>query len=265
MAKASFEVAMKVRKASGRLEDFSGEKVKNSLLRAGANHELANKILAHLEGELFDGITTREIYSHVFSLLKKWESPLASKYNLKAAIMQLGPAGYPFEQFVASILHHLGYEVEVGQIVKGKCVAHEVDIIARKDGEYSFIETKFHNKAGTKSDIKTALYVWARFLDVSGQDAKFKKGWLVTNTKATTQAIEYANCVRLKIVSWDYPEEGSLRYLIEKSKLHPITCLRTLKEREKKGLLNNGIVFCKDLVKTSVSPQILEELSKLYG
>lgn len=256
---------MKVKKASGELEDFSALKVKDSLLRAGATEELTDKILTSLEARLYDGIKTSEIYSYVFSLLRDWKSPLVSKYNLKQAIMELGPAGYPFEQFVASILHHLGYEVEVGQVVKGKCVEHEIDIIAQKAGEYSLIEAKFHNRVGTKSDVKIALYVWARFLDVSGQHTRFKKGWLVTNTKVTHEAIKYANCVGLKIVSWDYPEDGSLRYLIEKSKLYPITCLQTLKRAEKKGLLKRGLVFCEDLAKTNISLQTKGELSNLYG
>ena len=254
---------MKVRKASGELEEFSAQKVKNGLLRAGATEELADKILDHLEPELYEEIPTREIYSHVFSLLKKWGLPLASKYNLKSAIRELGPSGYPFEQFVASILLRLGYQVKVGEIVQGKCVAHEIDVIAQKNGSLFLVETKFHNRAGTKSDIQTALYVWARFLDVSQKSADFKEGWLVTNTKATAQAITYANCVGLKVVSWDYPENFSLRYLIEKSKLHPITCLQTLKENEKKILLKKGVVFCQDLARGKISPQVKSELSAI--
>lgn len=93
---------------------------------------------------------------------------------------------------------------------------------------------------------------------------KFKKAWLVTNTKATAEAIKYAECVGIQIVSWDYPGDFSLRYLIEKSGLHPITCLQTLKEQERRELLRRGLVFCKDLVKAKeISQGTREELKMM--
>lgn len=237
---------IKVLKASGEQEPFSEEKVAASLQRAGAEKDLIKKILTHIKEELYDGIPTKKIYTHVFDLLRKEKSPLASKYNLKQAIMELGPTGYPFEKFVAGVLSVYGYKVEVGKIVEGKCTNHEIDIVAEKDGKRSMIECKYHNRPGTKSAIKTALYVYARFLDVQDH---FDQGWLVTNTKITAQARDYARCVGLQLISWNYPPEGSLRFLIEKSGLHPITALEILDRGEKRRLLERGIIFQKDLPK----------------
>lgn len=250
---------IKVLKASGEYEPFSEEKVKSSLKRAGAKKELIDKIVSHIKSKLYDGISTRQIYSLVFALLRKFESHLASKYNLKQAIMELGPSGYPFEKFVAGILEHEGYRVEVGQIVQGKCISHEIDVIAKKENEHFMIECKFHNRPGTKSDIKVALYIYARFLDVqeswvkiAGHRQKFHQPWLVTNTKVTSEVKSYAKCVGLQVISWDYPADFNLRFLIEKRGLHPVTCLNSLNQSEKGKLLENGIVFCRDLIQKKI-------------
>lgn len=245
-------VNLKVKKASGESEPFSEEKVRISLQRAGTPVELIDKILARLKDELYDGISTQEIYSHVFGLLRQMESHLASKYNLKQAIMELGPSGYPFEKFVAGILKVYGYETTVHQIIQGRCVSHEIDVIAKKDNEQMMIECKFHNQAGIKSDIKTALYTYARFLDVKEKQS-FHQSWLVTNTKVTGEVISYAQCVGMKVTSWDYPEDFSLRFLIEKSGLHPVTSLGSLSVDDKKKFLERGLVFCKDIVESQIN------------
>ena len=234
-------------KASGEKEPFSPEKVISSLTRVGASPELASDVLKIVESELYEGITTHDIYTHVFEHLRQAGTHLASKYNLKQAIMELGPSGYPFEKFLAKILESEGFKTAVGQQVKGRCVWHEVDVIAEKDSEKHMIEAKFHNTAGIKTDTKVALYVYARFLDVSAGDG-FTQGWLVTNTKLTRDARIYCNCVGLKYMSWNYPEDFSLRYLIEKSGLYPVTVLTTLSNHEKQTLLGEGIVTCKDIL-----------------
>lgn len=216
---------IKVKKASGEIENFSEEKIRGSLQRAGADDDLINQILNQIKPQLYEGITTREIYRQVFDLLKKYNQPLLQKYNLKEAIMALGPSGYPFEKFIAGILDHYDYQTQTNQIIKGKCVEHEIDIIAQKDNQRLMIECKFHHHAGLKTDIKVALYTHARFLDVA-KNGQFTDGWLITNTKITSQAITYAQCVGLKITSWDYPADASLRLLITKSGLYPITAKR---------------------------------------
>jgi len=233
-------------KASGDRESFSEEKVLDSLKRAGANRELAEDVLKTVEAELYEGISTKEIYQHVFRHLQETGAHLASKYNLKRAIMELGPSGYPFEKFLARVFESEGHQTAVGQQIRGKCVWHEVDVIAEKDGMKKMIEAKFHNENGIKTDTKVALYVWARYLDVSAGDG-FDEGWLVTNTKLTRDARIYADCVGLKYMSWSRPAGQSLRELVERSGLYPVTALISLSPQEKATLLGEGIVACKDL------------------
>lgn len=50
---------------------------------------------------------------------------------------------------------------------------HEIDVLASHTllhehiTEHIFVECKFHNAQGTQTDAKTALYVYAQFLDVT--------------------------------------------------------------------------------------------------
>jgi Holliday junction resolvase len=252
---------IKVKKASGKYEPFSTNKVKSSLQRAGADDKLINQIIIQLQKHLYDGISTKEIYQEVYRLLNELKHPLSLKYNLKQAIMDLGPSGYPFEKFVAGILASHNYQIEINQPVSGKCINHEVDIVAKKQNQVWMIECKFHNKPGTRSEIKEALYTYARFLDIN-QAGRVNQGWLITNTKVTKKVIKYANCVNLKILSWDYPVDKNLRFLIDKSGLHPITCLNSLTNQEKQQILNNGIVFSHDLLMKNAEDKLSSSLLK---
>jgi hypothetical protein len=73
------------------------------------------------------------------------------------------------------------------------------------------------------------------------------QGWLVTNTRCTSDAIKYANCVGLRIVSWKYPEKESLENMIENRKLYPATILSSVKKNTIDILFRNNILFAKDI------------------
>ena len=126
-------------KASGERVKFSVNKLRASLKRSGADDETLQHIIDTVRGELYQGISTKEIYNRAFRLLKKKENVFASKYKLKKAIYELGPTGFPFEKFIAAILEHSGYKVEVGVVKQGKCVSHEIDVIAKKNDHYVIV------------------------------------------------------------------------------------------------------------------------------
>lgn len=238
-----------VLKANGATEPFSDEKVMNSIRRARIPQNLQAQVLENIKSKLYDGISTEEIYHHIMEFLEASPQPyVESRYSLKQAIMNLGPSGYPFEDFLAKVLEAGGYKTQVRQILSGKCVTHEVDVVAEKNGKTAIVEAKFHNSPGTRSEVQTALYTYARYLDVKERN-KCDETWLVTNTKTTVDANTYAECVGMKVISWDYPEQGSLRDLIEKSRLHPITMIKSLSQSAKVSLLDQHIVLCKDIVK----------------
>lgn len=244
-------------KANGQKESFNEDKLLDSIKRARIPAPLQQEALNHVRTKVYEGISTSEIYQHILEFLDQSEHPyIKSQYSLKESIMMLGPTGYPFEDFVARILETAGYTTKVRQILSGKCVTHEVDVIAEKNGESSMIEVKFHNNPGVRSDVQVALYTQARFLDVKERN-NLTKAWIVTNTKTTTDANTYALCTGMRVISWSYPEGESLRELIEKSRLHPVTMLTSLSQSNKITLLNSHIVLCKEIHE---NPHILDTL-----
>src|SRR3989344_7349355 len=144
-----------IKKASGELEPFSEHKLHRSLERVGALPDVIEKIVSHIVGELKDGTSTHDIYKYAFSQLSKYNRPQAAKYSLKRAIMELGPTGHPFEKLIGELLKTKGFSTQVGVVVRGICVSHEVDIVAEKENRHIMVECKFHNQQGTKSDVKT--------------------------------------------------------------------------------------------------------------
>lgn len=243
-----------ITKSSGKSVPFSSAKLRKSLQRSGADGRTIEIIISEIEGMLLPGMSTKEIYKKAFSLLRKSSRPAAAKYKLKKAILELGPTGFPFERYVAEVLKSEGYKVKVGQILQGNCVTHEVDVIAENDREQFTIECKFHSDIRRASDVKVSLYFHARFLDIEKQrnknpkkDTRFHQGWLVTNSRFTDDASQYGNCAGLYLLSWNYPRVGSLKERIDRSGVHPITCLTTITQKEKGLLLEKSVVLAKDL------------------
>jgi hypothetical protein len=270
-------------KSSGEREPFSETKLRHSLERARAAPELVDQAVRQVRSELRDGIPTSEIYRRAFGLLKHRQRSLAARYSLKQAIMELGPTGHPFETLVGEILKSEGFSVEMTKTVQGACVAHEVDVAAIKDSQHIMVECKFHNRAGVKSDVKVALYVRARFEDIekayqaqADHGEHFEEAWLVTNTKLTSDAVQYAHCVGMKVIGWGYPPGGSLPELIDRANLHPITSLTSLTRKQKTILMDSGIMTCRELlnrkdalssidIKGTQSIRILQEAEELCG
>jgi len=243
-----------VRKANGEIESFSDDKVRGSILRAGIKKEIAEEVLNHVKQKLYDNIPTSEIYTHITEYFGT--TPSRTKYSLKRAIMELGPTGYPFEDFISEVLKMEGFKTEVGSMLSGKCVQHEIDVLAEKDGKKIMVEAKFHNDVGTKTELHVSLYTKARFDDVSDRYG-LDQAWIVTNTKVSIDAVSFAQCAGMKILSWSYPENEGLRDLIEKWKLHPITALITLSQTQKQILMENRIVLCKSISENSSILDIL--------
>jgi hypothetical protein len=259
---------MYIIKASGERELFDKKRIEKTALRAGASARLAKKVADKVESKIHDGTTTKQILDLTLRLLKE-KPEVAARYNLKRAIMELGPSGFPFEEFFSQILQNYGYKTEVGGFLKGKVINHEVDIIARNKLTY-MIEAKYHNRAGIHTDTKVAMYTYARFLDINSSKKRFDKAWLVTNTKCTHNAIAYAGGVGLKITGWTYPKKHSLQELIEKKGLYPITILGGILSRNvKEKLFRARIVLAKDLAshelddlmkKTGLGEKVLMEI-----
>jgi hypothetical protein len=268
-----------ITKADGEQEPFDPAKLERSLALAGASTTVRARTLARVLKELRPGITTEEVYRHAFDLLKKEdELPVAARYSVKRAVFALGPSGFPFESFIAEILRAQGWHAETGVALNGRCAPHEVDVLASKNGRRVGIEAKFHNDPGGRTDIKDALYVKARYDDLihtPEASSRVDEGWLMTNTRFTRNAIRYAQCSNLTLIGWDYPRTHNLLSMIVESHVHPLTCLTTLTESEKRRLLDKKVVLCKHVqtphlleeygIKPANIPQVLEEAKLLCG
>ena len=266
-----------IKKADGEEEPYDPSKLDDSLARVGAGRSVREKIISHIAGDVVRGITTEEIYRHAFDMLRAQEAPVvAARYSIKRAVFALGPSGFPFEQFLAEILRAHGWRAQTGMALNGRCAPHEVDVFAEKDGKRVGIEAKFHNDPGGKTDIKDALYVYARYEDLARAPeaaSRVDEGWLVTNTRFTRNAIRYAQCSNLTLIGWDYPHSRGLLSMIEEARVHPLTCLTTLSEGEKRRFMDSKIVLCKDIaarhvleeygVQPSRIPMVLEEAQNL--
>lgn len=246
---------LEITKSSGEKVKFSLEKLRSSLKRTGADHSIVNQIIDKVRDELYQGISTKEIYNRAFALLKKKKSYFASKYKLKKAIYELGPTGFPFERFLSAVLNYSGYETIVGKVLQGKCVSHEVDVLAQKNSETTIIECKFHGEQGLKCNVKVPLYINSRYEDLKANwnsnpthKTELTKGWVVTNTRFTQDALQYGNCCGLYLLSWDYPKNDSLKERIDRLGLYPITVSTLLTNREKQFLLSRDVVLCRHLL-----------------
>lgn len=257
-----------VLKASGGTEKFDRNKIKKTCVYAGAPEDLAEKVTKEVTKHVYDGISTKEILKLTVKLLEKELPHVAAKYDLKGAIMRLGPEGYPFERFFAEVLKEYGYSARGHQYVQGLCVKHEIDIVAAKPQKeypelgqpplkYYMIENKFHNSPGIYTGLKESLYTFARFLDLEdgykkGLCQKFDQAWLVCNTKFSADAIQYAICKNLKLTGWRYPLGASLETMIEEKDLYPITVVKGLDKDSQKKMFDAGLLLCKDLLKYDI-------------
>jgi len=251
-------------KASGQKERFNPKKISQTVIKAGATRDVAQQVSQIVGKKIKPGDKSEKILNLTLKSLHKYPE-IAARYDLKRAIMNLGPSGFPFEKYFARVLEEYGYKTEVGRILNGKNITHEVDVVAKriKDKKRYMVECKYHNYLGNYTNVQTVLYVYARFLDLKG----FEFPWVVTNTHCSRDALNYAKGVKMKITSWDYPKGESLQELITKKGLYPITIIREVNQKTKMSLFAAKIMMLKDLIdydvkrlrkKTGLSEKILK-------
>ncbi|MBI5223587.1 restriction endonuclease [Candidatus Micrarchaeota archaeon] len=240
-----------VKKLNGELEAFSDDKILHSLRRVGLSIRVSKELLTSLKTHLYEGISTKQIYRILNTLINEEQPEVSHKFNLKKALFELGPEGHYFEDFMAKLLSHYGYSCQTRFVAQGQFVSHEIDVVAIKGSSRFAIECKFHNEPGIKCRIQTILYVYARFLDLeegsrSGKCLPFSHPWLITNTKFSQDVISYAQGMRIPLLGWHYPLDHGLEKMIEESKCYPITVIN-LQESTRSALLRSGVVSTLDL------------------
>ena len=239
-------------KRDGSEVPFDDRRVLMSIERVGVPKELHDRVLAHIKEKVQadNTITTDEIFYHIREFLIDKDKRSGLRFNLRQAIFELGPTGFPFEKYLGKIFADQGYKVQTDLIMEGECVNHEIDLLLEKDGKREIVEAKFHNQIIGKTDIHVLLYTYARFLDVKDKN-NLDGVWVATNTKISTESIDYANCKGIKVLSWNYPQEWNLAEFVEKPKMYPVTTLTDLTTEEERRFVDNGIVLASDLLKIS--------------
>ena len=243
-------------KADGSKEEFDPVRLVISLRRAGAGEHAAERIAEAITATVVPGATSREIYSRAFALLRREARPVAARYALRRALLELGPTGHPFEDFISHLFRAEGWQVETRKLIKGKCVTHEVDFYASHPQEKTYLaaELKYHNDPGYKTDLKVALYVKSRFDDIFACDPAARtcpvnRGLLVTNTKFTSEAIAYAECAGVELLGWSYPMSDSLFMRMSHAMIYPITTVTGLSHAEKNMLVERGVIAVDEILK----------------
>jgi hypothetical protein len=253
-----------VTKADGSRQPFDKQKIINTCLRLQATLEQAQSIADKIEARAYDGIPTKKILQMVFQYMKKYRPAIGYQIDLKQAIAMLRSKP-DFEIFVAKIFEALGYKVETNLIIQGRCIEHEIDVVARKNEELILVEAKHHVNHHTYSGLDVFLQLNSTLEDLregyeNGKNSfRFTRAILVCNTKVSEHAKRYALCKGLEFIAWKFPPERGLERIIEEFKLYPITFLRGIEKEEACKLANVGIVAIKQLLDDA------EEISRKSG
>lgn len=250
---------IQVTKESGKRQEFDEEKLVNSLLYTGATEDQIKEILKEIKKEVYEGIPTRRIFSLAFKKLREISHPLSAYYGTKRALLELGPDGFVFEKYVAKIFEKIGYKAITNVLVQGHCVDHEVDVVADNEKEKILIECKYHGSRERRNDLKTALYIKARSLDIMDGPCgeQYDDFWLISNTSFSDDAIRYSTCAGLRLWGSNFPPQNTLQDLIREQKLDPITCLSSLKKGEKRMLIESDILLVEEL---EANPNVLRDI-----
>lgn len=251
---------MKIIKYSGDIVEYDADKLKKSLLKTGATKTIVDSILKIIQKEIHEGISTKQIYKMAYGLLKKTSNSNAARYNLREAIRLLGPAGFFFEEYISRLFASENFETKTNITLPGKCVSHEIDVFVKKNNVLAMMECKFHNGRNVASDVKIPMYILSRFNDlkenkhnVFGTTESISECWIVTNNRFTADAIAFAKCSGIHLLSWDYPKGNSLKTKNDEGHLYPITCLTTLSLAEKDKLLILNVILVKEIINHSAS------------
>jgi hypothetical protein len=251
-----------VTKANGTRQLFDKKKVIKTCLVMGATEEVAEEIANKIEMTIYNGVETRKIFQMILKLLSKYKTRVKHLVCLRKSLSLLNPKP-DFERFIQILLSEHGYEVTPNQTVKGRCVEHEVDAIARKNGLTYIVEVKRNFFFHTYTGLDESRIAWAVLEDVSEgfelglNDLKIDKAMIVCNTKYSDHAKIYARCKGIFQIGWSSPPDHGLQTLIEEKKLYPITCIKGLKTSVRNKLLNAEIILLRQLM--DKSPTAIEK------
>lgn len=263
-----------VTKANETQQPFSREKVVKTCMRMGVTQTVADSIADWIETRIYDGITTKKLLQMIFRQLRKHKPLMRYQIDLRRALSLLSPAP-DFERFIQLLLREHGYEVTPNQIIRGKCVEHEVDAVARMNGKTCIVEVKHHYKYHTPTSLDVSRISRAVFEDITEgfemglNNLKIDYALIVSNTKLSDHAKRYAYCKGIRHIGWSSPNKHNLQTMIVEKKFYPITFLKALNADSRLKLTSNGVLLLKHLAvqkpmalrwKTGISKEMASSL-----
>ncbi len=240
---------MFVIKADGRKEEFNLQKIINTCMRSGLSEADARSVAKKISASMQNGITTHKLYTMVLEELDK--SNPNSIFMLREAVANLDPVS--FEVYVKKVLEAHGYRCVWNKLIRGMYVEHQVDLIAVKDKNF-LIECKRHFNPHRFTGLGICLQVQSRLQDIMEgsknrkNNYRFDAAWLITNTKFSDHAKQYARGVDIRLTGWRYEGQFALDELIQSKKILPVTVLKTDVSVHRQ-LLNKKIITLQDLIK----------------
>jgi hypothetical protein len=256
-----------VTKWDGRREPFERSKLLRTLLRLRASETVAEETVNEIEGRLYDGIATKEIQEMAFRLLEKRKPSAALTRDLKTALGRMKPTP-DFEEYVRILLRAKGYHVTPNKVIQGFCVTHEIDGIAEKGGETTYLEVKNHSTPHILTPFGVTLAAKAKWDDIQKGYEKginkthFDRVLIVCNTRLTQHAKKYAKCIGIDHIGWKTPQGEGIDSMITETNLFPITILKTLSAKEHDCLSEAGIITLDQLLNKQIGKIRMKESRK---
>ena len=253
---------MEITKTTGEKEEFSSSKLCLSIRKAGAPRDVADNICNVVAGKVNPNDSTTAIYRKALKYLVRKDMNVAARYSLRRGVEALGPAGFIFEQYFETVLQAYGFATKRDVILKGKCVTHEIDVIASVGSKRFLVEAKYHNDPSIKTHVDVIMYADARLVDIvknesAANQKKYEYAmWVVTNTKFTDAAIQYARCRGIRLTGWNYPRGESMEDIISDKKMYPVTVLPSLPKLLLPVLAKKNIILAQDLLTYSAEDMV---------
>lgn len=254
---------MMIVKSDGQRVAFKPEKIGETLRRIGAKPELVAHVTERVAKAIKTDMSTREVYQMVRRELRKENRCIAHRYNLRSGLLKLGPAGFRFEKYVASILRSYRYEADTPKDnLRGLCVDHEIDVVAKAKGRTMMIEAKFRQRFDDTVNLKDAMSTWARLIDLRDGASqhkatpKFDEAWIVTNGRFSEAALQFGTCKGMQMIGWTRGEQ-SLARMVDHAVLYPITVIEGLKEWELEKFSKKNLMLCTEVADKKPGPLAL--------
>ncbi|MBI2476584.1 hypothetical protein HYV72_00260, partial [Candidatus Uhrbacteria bacterium] len=105
---------MQIIKSDGKLANFDEARLARALDRARVDKAIAQEIMRDITKLVRPGTSTQLIHDRVLHALEEHDLTAAARFNLKHAMLNLGPSGFPFEQYFARLMQAYGWHTQVG-------------------------------------------------------------------------------------------------------------------------------------------------------